>query len=70
VVRPGQKPVVVPALPIGAVADTTGAGDAFAAGFLGVFLHGGDPIDAVSAGHSLAAAVLPQPGASLAGERC
>lgn len=38
--------------------DTTGAGDAFAAGFLGVSEWRGDPLVAVVAGHAAAARVL------------
>ncbi len=51
------------------VSDTTGAGDAFAAGFLGALLDGADAVAAVAAGHGLAAAVLGQPGATVAGNR-
>jgi sugar/nucleoside kinase (ribokinase family) len=54
----------VPAAPIGPVADTTGAGDAFAAGFLSAVVRAGpsaiarDPVSACRAGHRSAAAVL------------
>jgi sugar/nucleoside kinase (ribokinase family) len=68
VLRLDAPAVEVPAHHLGAeaVADTTGAGDAFAAGFLGTLLEGCDPVAAVLAGHELAAGVLGQPGATLA----
>lgn len=69
VVRPQGAPSEVPVPAIEAVSDTTGAGDAFAAGFLGALLDGAAAVAAVVAGHELAAAVLGQPGATLAGER-
>jgi len=58
---PGSPPVKVPAVTVASVPDTTGAGDAFAAGLLchdnG---HGWehDPIAACNAGHAAAAALL------------
>ena len=67
--RQGVEPLAVPLPePSGEVADTTGAGDAFAAGFLDARLGGADDVEAVAAGHRLAAAVLGQPGAALAQE--
>ena len=47
------------------VLDTTGAGDAFAAGLLSVWLRApeGDPAVALDAGQALAAAVVRRPGA-------
>lgn len=56
---PHGPPVEVPALRLGAVADTTGAGDAFAAGFL-TYESGWrrDAVAAVRAGHASAAARL------------
>jgi sugar/nucleoside kinase (ribokinase family) len=71
VVKDGPRPVVVtfpdgrthqvdvPAL--GPVVDTTGAGDAFAAGFLAAVLDGSTEVDAARAGASLAARLL-EPG--------
>jgi ribokinase len=45
------------------VVDTTGAGDAFAAGLLSAWLAGADPVTALEAGLRLAADVVRRPGA-------
>jgi sugar/nucleoside kinase (ribokinase family) len=44
--------------------DSTGAGDAFAAGFLAARAHGADPVEAARSGHDLARSVLFSPGAN------
>jgi sugar/nucleoside kinase (ribokinase family) len=62
---PDGTQVAVPVTVVDDVRDATGAGDAFAAGFLGARLAGQDVISAVHAGHALAGAVLRSPGAAL-----
>lgn len=59
---------VIKAEPVAAV-DTTGAGDAFAAGYLGARLQGASLQDAVVAGQRLAARVVRCPGAILPAEQ-
>ncbi|GLI26155.1 hypothetical protein ARHIZOSPH14_03970 [Agromyces rhizosphaerae] len=66
VLRPGRPALHVPAAPVADVRDATGAGDAFAAGFLVAAMSGADPRAACVAGHALAASVLGSPGASVA----
>ncbi|SDP21608.1 Sugar or nucleoside kinase, ribokinase family [Klenkia soli] len=68
VTGPDGAVVRVPVAPVDAVRDTTGAGDAFAAGFLTAFATGRDPVAACLAGHALAARVLQQPGANLSAD--
>lgn len=51
--------------PVANIVDTTGAGDAFAAGFLPVYATSRDIKDAITHGNSIAARVLRSPGATL-----
>ena len=79
VVKNGADPTIVrspdggsstvPVTVVDGVRDATGAGDAFAAGFLTAHLAGRSIIEAVHAGHALAAAVLRSPGAALDAEQ-
>ncbi len=47
------------------IVDTTGAGDAFAAGFLPAYSSSRNIVDAITLGNSIAARVLRSPGATL-----
>jgi len=47
------------------IVDTTGAGDAFAAGFLPAYSSSRDIAEAITLGNSIAAQVLRSPGATL-----
>jgi sugar/nucleoside kinase (ribokinase family) len=51
--------------PVADIVDTTGAGDAFAAGFLPTFVATNDVEVAIARGHAIAARVLRSPGATL-----
>jgi sugar/nucleoside kinase (ribokinase family) len=74
VVKDGPRPTTVVAVdgsshtvavpPVDGVRDTTGAGDAFAAGFLAAWMRSADPCAAARAGHSSAATVLRTAGAA------
>lgn len=66
VTGPDGSVTSVPVDPVAAVRDTTGAGDAFAAGWLSARLAGADTRTAVRTGSRLAAAVLARPGATAA----
>ncbi|HZH24390.1 MAG TPA: PfkB family carbohydrate kinase [Solirubrobacteraceae bacterium] len=57
----GEDEIVAPALPV-PVRDTTGAGDAFAAGLLAARLAGAGPADALRAGCALAAEAVAREG--------
>jgi sugar/nucleoside kinase (ribokinase family) len=58
VLVPGGTTHVVPAIDVGSVLDTTGAGDAFAAGVLAGDVWRSDPAAACEAGHRAAATLL------------
>ncbi|GAB2650716.1 carbohydrate kinase family protein [Kribbella swartbergensis] len=59
------RTVTVQVPPVDEVRDTTGAGDAFAAGFLSAVLEDADTVEAVEAGHTLARRALTEAGATL-----
>ncbi|MEK7820548.1 MAG: adenosine kinase [Pseudomonadota bacterium] len=63
VIVAGDEVHVIDAQPVAHVADTTGAGDAFAAGFLYGFTHGFDLARAAKAGAVAAAEVIAHVGA-------
>ena len=58
VLRPDSAPVSVPARDVRAVHDTTGAGDAFAAGLLLALAEGADALSATERAHAVAAAAV------------
>lgn len=71
VIKRGPEPVVhcfagqiteVPVPAVRDILDTTGAGDAFNAGFLAQWLHGNTPVQAVASGNCAAATVIRQRG--------
>ncbi len=58
----GRESAHCDAVPVEAVVDSTGAGDAFAAGLLAGRLDGAEPDEALAAGARLAARAVSQPG--------
>lgn len=56
----GEAPVEVPPLDVGPVVDSTGAGDAFAGGFLPALAQGVSAAEAAVVGHRVAAAHLTE----------
>ena len=75
VIKQGPLPVIavqhdgttteVAVAPVTNIVDTTGAGDAFAAGFLPHYAQTKNITDAVAHGHAVASRVLQSPGATL-----
>ncbi|HEX3947948.1 MAG TPA: adenosine kinase, partial [Acidimicrobiales bacterium] len=63
VVTTARGPVAVPAVPVPAVVDTTGAGDLYAAGFLYGLTHGSDPEGSAKLGALCAGEVIGHLGA-------
>ena len=63
VITAGRLVARVDVAPVTGIRDLTGAGDAFAAGFLAATLQGADEATACVEGHELAASVLTNPGA-------
>ena len=59
----GEEVLRAAAVPVDAVVDSTGAGDAFAAGFLSARATGGSTAEALAAGGKLAARAVATPGA-------
>ena len=63
VVEAGELVARIDVAPVDEIRDLTGAGDAFAAGFIAAMLRGSDVATACRAGHERAASVLVSPGA-------
>jgi sugar/nucleoside kinase (ribokinase family) len=75
VIKQGPLPVIavqntgntteVAVTPVVHIVDTTGAGDAFAAGFLPHYANSKEILNAIAQGHAVASRVLQSPGATL-----
>ena len=65
VLGPDGSALVVPVEPVDGVRDSTGAGDAFAAGWLSARMDGLGPRARVERGHARARTVLTSPGAAV-----
>lgn len=61
----GSQNIQAPTTAVAKVVDSTGAGDAFAAGFLYGYIYGRNPQASLNLGHKLAAATIQQVGARL-----
>ncbi|MRX42303.1 hypothetical protein GJR97_01020 [Agromyces sp. Q22] len=61
----GERVARVPVPPVAAVRDLTGAGDAFAAGYLAAAIDGADATAACATGHALAASVIASAGGDI-----
>ena len=55
--------IIIPPAEVLAPVDTSGAGDALNAGYLGARLNGADPASAAREGHALAGWTIMRPGA-------
>ena len=64
ILQPGRHAIEVPAMTVADVRDTTGAGDAFAAGFLVALGTGASAVAAASLGHQSAARAIVAASAS------
>jgi 2-dehydro-3-deoxygluconokinase len=61
----GEQVAEVPCKPVGGIRDTSGAGDAFNAGYLAARLAGHVPVDAIASGQIMSATVLQHFGARI-----
>lgn len=61
----GEQVAEIPCKPVAGIRDTSGAGDAFNAGYLGARLAGHVPLDAIASGQIMSASVLQHFGARI-----